>query len=401
MVPDGAMDQYTTRSSSTAGPTGITSTLYGAPTCVGTSRSVTSEMSRGAQQPHPGGPVGKVGGRQRTLGDQPGLGFGGDVGLVAVAPLRAGLVGMARLGIDRGDDSVLGDLASDPPGARPLAWLDILAGDQRQQRHRLGLLGVQVDLGDRSKHHQRVAHQPRHQRLGGLRVIPGTAGLARPVIVVGGQPDPAGLRDQPPHPTDGRDQLGDGVLGGHRVLQERGIQYPPPPTLQHPVCSTTWRTTSKIRRGRGEARSRARQYTSTVGWKPSSSSRSPQATFQAMSRRSALIASRSLRPSSACSTITVATTWVGTDGWLRPWTTRSANSSGGNSCWRWSARKAYTDPSGTRWRHQLAASNWLSGGWLEGPMPGSLPAANPSANYRIGTTNRIGRTTPVQRPPRS
>jgi hypothetical protein len=121
-----------------------------------------------------------------------------------------------------------------------------------------------------------------------------------------------------------------------------------PRPLSTPVWSTTWRTAAKIRRGRSEARSRARQYTRTVGWNPSSSSRSPQATFPAMSRRNALIASRSLRPSSACSTITVATTSVGTDGWLRPWTTRSANSSGGNSRWRWSARKAYTDPSGTR-----------------------------------------------------
>jgi len=79
---------------------------------------------------------------------------------------------------------------------------------------------------------------------------------------------------------------------------------------------------------------RLRQYTSTVGWNPSSSNRSPQATFQAMSRRSALTASRSLKPSSACNTITLPTTSVGTDGWLRPWATRSANSPGGNSSWR-------------------------------------------------------------------
>ena len=39
---------------------------------------------------------------------------------------------------------------------------------------------------------------------------------------------------------------------------------------------------------------RLRQYTSTVGWKPSSSRRNPQATFQTISRRSALMASRSL-----------------------------------------------------------------------------------------------------------
>jgi hypothetical protein len=104
-----------------------------------------------------------------------------------------------------------------------------------------------------------------------------------------------------------------------------------PRPLSTPVASTTWRTASKIRRGRSEARSRARQYTSTVGWKPSSSRRSPQATFQAMSRRSALMASRSLRPSKACSTITVATTSAGTEGWPPPCRATSANSSGGNS----------------------------------------------------------------------
>jgi hypothetical protein len=37
------------------------------------------------------------------------------------------------------------------------------------------------------------------------------------------------------------------------------------------------------------------------------------------------------RPSKACSTITVATTSAGTDGWLPPWETTSANTSGGNS----------------------------------------------------------------------
>jgi hypothetical protein len=99
-----------------------------------------------------------------------------------------------------------------------------------------------------------------------------------------------------------------------RIFQDRGVQHPPTPTGKHPVASTTWRTASKIRRGRVERRIRLRQYTSTVGWNPSSSNRSPQATFQAISRRNALMASRSLKPSSACSTITVAMTSAGTDG---------------------------------------------------------------------------------------
>ena len=101
---------------------------------------------------------------------------------------------------------------------------------------------------------------------------------------------------QPPAggPTDRGDQLADGVLGGDRVLQDGGVQHPPVLPESTPVCSTTWRTACKIRCGRGEVRMRLRQYTSTVGWKPSSSRRNPQATFQTISRRSALMASRSL-----------------------------------------------------------------------------------------------------------
>jgi hypothetical protein len=121
-----------------------------------------------------------------------------------------------------------------------------------------------------------------------------------------------------------------------------------PRPLSTSVASTTWRTASKIRLGRDEARIRLRQYTSTVGWKHSSSRRSPQATFQAISRRSALTAPPIPTSPPACSTITVAITSAGADRCPLPWRATSANSSGGNSWWRWSARKAYTDPSGIR-----------------------------------------------------
>jgi hypothetical protein len=69
---------------------------------------------------------------------------------------------------------------------------------------------------------------------GGLKVVPGTLGPARTVIVVGGQLDLAGRSHQPAHPTDRRDQLGDGVLGGDRILQDGGVQHPPIPSLEHP-----------------------------------------------------------------------------------------------------------------------------------------------------------------------
>jgi hypothetical protein len=82
----------------------------------------------------------------------PTFGFGGDVGLGAVTPVRAGLAGMARLRIDGGDHPISCDLASDPPPARPLTRLDILACHQRQQRDRLGLLVIQSHVADRLEH---------------------------------------------------------------------------------------------------------------------------------------------------------------------------------------------------------------------------------------------------------
>ena len=65
---------------------------------------------------------------------------------------------MAGLRIDRGDHPVGGDPAGDPPAFRPLARLHVLAGDQRQQCDRLGLLDLHVV--DHRKHRQRVVDQP-------------------------------------------------------------------------------------------------------------------------------------------------------------------------------------------------------------------------------------------------
>jgi hypothetical protein len=61
----------------------------------------------------------------------------------------------------------------------------------------------------------------------------------------------------------------------------------------------------------------------------------PQATFQAMSRRNALTVASALSDD------------IGEQ--LRR-----------EQLVGWSTRKAYTDPSGTRWRHQVAASIWAS-----------------------------------------
>src|SRR5215218_9452583 len=109
-----------------------------------------------------------------------------------------------------------------------------------------------------------------------------------------------------------------------------------------------------------------------------------------MSRRNALIASRSDRPSRACSTITVATTWVGTDGWLRPWTTRSATAQvetahgGGWRGRRTPTRQGPDDdtrpprPTG----HRLAG---LQGSWRGVWLPGS-PSATTGSTPPTGST---------------
>jgi hypothetical protein len=161
-------------------------------------------------------------------------------------------------------------------------------------------------------------------------------------------------------PTDRGDHLGDGVLGGDRVLQDGGVQHPPVLPEQHPGLLRHLADRLKDARGRGEVRMRLRQYTSTVGWKPSSSRRNPQATFQTISRHSALMASP------------VAQALQGLEHHHR------GDHLGGHR--RVAAalpddigeqlrreqlvavvgEKGVQRPSGTRWRHQLAASIWAS-----------------------------------------
>ena len=74
-------------------------------------------------------------------GHEAGLGLDGDVGLVAVAVLRAGLVHVAGFGIDRRDHPVRGHLLGDLPG--PVVVLfDVLAGHQGQQTEGRGGLSL-------------------------------------------------------------------------------------------------------------------------------------------------------------------------------------------------------------------------------------------------------------------
>jgi hypothetical protein len=147
-----------------------------------------------------------------------------------------------------------------------------------------------------------------------------------------------------------------------------------------PVSAITARTTLKIRSGSSLARSLLRHKVSTVGWNASSVNASPAAAFQAMSVCNARQASRSERPSKACSTITVATTSAGTDGRPRPDGNRSANISSGNNRWRCSARNACTDPSPSKWLHNPAASSSSRSGRDDPCTPAVYPTRPENAS---------------------
>ncbi len=76
------------------------------------------------------------------IGDDPGLRIGGDMGPVPIAARFRRFAGMPGVWVQSGDHAVFGDLAGDPPppipAIRPFGGLDVLPGDQRQQRQRAG-----------------------------------------------------------------------------------------------------------------------------------------------------------------------------------------------------------------------------------------------------------------------
>ena len=137
------------------------------------------------------------------------------------------------LGVDGRNDPVRGHFSGDLPGA-VVFLLDVLAGHQGQQsegRGGLGFLGVVLELGQQL---EGIADQPVDQGRLGHRVVPGDQGLARGLVVVGGKRHVFRSGDDPAHPADGGDQLGDGVLGGHGVVEQRRVEGPSGLSLQHP-----------------------------------------------------------------------------------------------------------------------------------------------------------------------
>jgi hypothetical protein len=82
-------------------------------------------------------------GSQLDVGDHAGVRLGGDVGLVAVPVGVRGLVGVTRLGVDRGHDAVGGGAPGDPPPPGPACArpLHDCQSARRQRRERYGRTG--------------------------------------------------------------------------------------------------------------------------------------------------------------------------------------------------------------------------------------------------------------------
>ena len=110
---------------------------------------------------------------------------------------------VAGIGVDGGDHPIGSHLSGDAPASvgaiGALDGFHVLAGDQGQQRHRLGRARTQVLLGQMPQQPVGVADQAVNQPIPGLGVVPGDRRFARVVIVVGAAvlPDHLGRRPAP------------------------------------------------------------------------------------------------------------------------------------------------------------------------------------------------------------
>ena len=325
------------------------------------------------QQPGGGLRVVGVAGGELARGDQPGVGLGGDVGFVAVPVGVLGLVHVPGLGVDRGDHPVRGGALGDPPLAGPVAGFDVLAGDQRQQGHCVGLRLGELELLGGPHKLVGVIDQLGHEPVDIGGVVPVTRRPARLQVVLA-PPHLGEFGDELADPADLGGQHRDRVLAGHCVSSTVESSARRCLRAMTPVSAITARTAWKIRSGSSLARSLLRHDVNTVGWNASSVSARPVAAFQAMSVCNARQASRSERLSRAWSTITAATTSAGTDGRPRPDGNKSENISSGNSRWRCPAKNACTDPSPRRWLHSAAASSSSRSG-RDDPCTPALPGS--------------------------
>ena len=96
---------------------------------------------------------------------------------------------VAGIGVHGRDHPIAGHLSGDAPapvGAiRALDRFHVLAGDQGQQRHRLGGAGTQILLGQVAQQPVCVGDQGIDQPIPGVGVVPGDRRFARIVVIMG------------------------------------------------------------------------------------------------------------------------------------------------------------------------------------------------------------------------
>ncbi len=271
------------------------------------------------------------------------------------------------LRVDGGDHPVRGDPAGDAPppvgAVGALGRLDVLPGDQRQQRHRLrGLARPDRRSGAaRPRSVLRVVDQRRHQRVAGGLVVPGDARLARIVPVMGVAPRAISSAA----PGTSRRTRRTAAISWVTVswVATASSKHRPSPTPAGSCPSAprsaaiTARTASKIRSGRSEARSRLPPHRQRRRVEPLMVDRQPARHLppQIAAHRLHRLPVREVlqrlqhqhrgdhlgrhrRPAAAR-------------------TNRSANIPSGNTSPRCSARNAYTLPAGTRCPTNAAASS--------------------------------------------
>lgn len=150
------------------------------------------------------------------------------------------LVDVTGFGVDGGDRAVANCPSCDAPAPVTavglLGRLDVLPCDQGQQAGRVRGLLAEFLFGQVAQQPQRVTDEGVHQVRPGLLVVPGDSRSARVAVIVSGAlhgRDRSGAGDLADHRPHGGNQLGDSVLGGHRVIEDGGVQCPPVLALQH------------------------------------------------------------------------------------------------------------------------------------------------------------------------
>jgi hypothetical protein len=175
--------------------------------------------------------------------------------LVAVKAVGGGLVPVAGLAIDRGDDPV-GRGALEDPEAAVVGLFDVLTGDGGQQFGRLSGSRIQPLAPQGVMGSVGVTDQLIHQRLPGSPVGPVTSRLARRGVVILTLQARSHLSlergwTSPQQSPDRAPQHRDGVLGGDRVLQGRRVQHPLDPDQPHLAGQVAGHPEDPIRVGRG------------------------------------------------------------------------------------------------------------------------------------------------------